>query len=529
MNNMIDFPAIPDTPPMTGASGVWLCSGIPWDREYKNVRLFNNKAEAVTFIKSRAVYSSQTYVPIRNMKVRFNSTADLINININYIMFQNNYKTTEYFMGFITEVNWLSANSCEITFEWDVFQTWFYGCSVQRCFVVREHVNDDTIGAHTVEENIDFGQLKVYSYNQPSYLTDGYKIMVLSAEDWEGNPSDPTFIPASGVIYDNVYEGLIRRVFDGTEEGAQECSTWIETMVKAGHSDSIALIQMSPTICVSGLTYPYLQARPNNLDGYTPRNNKLFVYPYVRLRASNNLGNTHDYRYEFSSEGNAISFDVEGISTTQPALRIVPKNYNGAQYNNEESLTYNNMPQCAWTSNSFYSWFAQNRNSVALGAVGGAMTMVAGAGIAAGLSAVPISALAGASMIYSGGQKLMNLIGSVEDKRQVPDTVQGQVLNDNINFAKDLVMPCFYTMGIRREYAEIIDGYFDIVGYKVNSLKIPNIRGRAAWNYVETDHAVVNGNVARNFIEIMENALNRGITFWHTNDIGNYSLANGIV
>lgn len=523
MDGMIPFPNIPDVAPMTGATGIWLCSGIPWDSEYKNVRLFNNKDEAVAFIKSRAVLSSVEYTPIRNMTVRVDSNADVINRNINYIMFQNNYKTTDYWMAFITDIEWLSANSCRISFTWDVFQTWFYSCSIQRCFTAREHVSDDTIGLHTVEEGMDYGQLKVRFSTQPTTLVDGYSIVVYTAEDYTGSADSPTFVPAEGRIENNIYSALGYRIFTADGTGLDQCNEWFQTMIKNGRADSIAIVQMVPNFCVFKQTQSSNQVRPDNLDGYTPKNNKLFCYPYTRLLVSNNLGNVNEYRYELStgSVPGQIEFELRGFDTTQPCIKTTPLNYNGMARDELNALTYSNIPQCAWVSNAYYSWYAQNRNSLALGVIGSL------GGIATGAMLGGAPGLIGGTI--SASQSVWGSIGAIMDKLQIPSTVKGQVLNDNLNFAQDLVLPLFICQTVRREYAEIIDGFFSKFGYKVNVLKIPNTRGRQSWNYVETKDAIVNGNVGVGFIEIMENALNRGVTFWHTNDVGNYDLPNGAV
>ena len=38
---------------------------------------------------------------------------------------------------------------------------------------------------------------------------------------------------------------------------------------------------------------------PNNLDGYTPKNNKLFTYPFCYLEVGDFSGRSEDYRFEY--------------------------------------------------------------------------------------------------------------------------------------------------------------------------------------------------------------------------------------
>ena len=44
-----------------------------------------------------------------------------------------------------------------ITVQLDVMQTWYFDYTMRKCFVVREHTNDDTIGNNLIEENLATG------------------------------------------------------------------------------------------------------------------------------------------------------------------------------------------------------------------------------------------------------------------------------------------------------------------------------------------------------------------------------------
>ena len=67
-------------------------------------------------------------------------------------------------------------------------------------------------------------------------------------------------------------------------------------------------------------------------------------------------------------------------------------------------------------------------------------------------------------------------------------------------------------------------------GYKVNMVKVPNITGRANWNYVKTINCDVEGNIPVTDLEVIRAMFNRGVTLWHnaTNFL-NYAASNSIV
>ena len=85
-------------------------------------------------------------------------------------------------------------------------------------------------------------------------------------------------------------------------------------------------------------------------------------------------------------------------------------------------------------------------------------------------------------------------------------------------------------MSIKNEYARIIDGYFDMFGYKTNVVKVPNTNHRARWWYTKTIDVNIDGNIPNDDMQKIKNAYNNGITFWrNASEIQNYSLSNPIV
>ena len=88
----------------------------------------------------------------------------------------------------------------------------------------------------------------------------------------------------------------------------------------------------------------------------------------------------------------------------------------------------------------------------------------------------------------------------------------------------------YYQMSIKAEYAKIIDDYFSMFGYKVNSLKLPNIYGRKNWNFVKTIDCNFDGNFPQSDLNEIKNMFNSGITLWHSPDtMYDYSQNNSII
>ena len=83
---------------------------------------------------------------------------------------------------------------------------------------------------------------------------------------------------------------------------------------------------------------------------------------------------------------------------------------------------------------------------------------------------------------------------------------------------------------IRREFAEIIDQFFDRYGYACHKTKIPNIHVRTNWTYTKTKGCQVSGNIPTEAITDIQQIFDNGITFWtNAEHFGDYSLPNNII
>ena len=67
-------------------------------------------------------------------------------------------------------------------------------------------------------------------------------------------------------------------------------------------------------------------------------------------------------------------------------------------------------------------------------------------------------------------------------------------------------------------------------GYKVNTVKSPNITGRRNWNFVKTINCNFDGDIPQNDMIIIKQIFDNGITLWHNpNTIFDYTQNNSII
>lgn len=91
----------------------------------------------------------------KDYKIRFNALIDDI-ISYNYLYYYNDVNDRIYYC-YITDMEYVNDNLTDVTIKTDVFQTYQFDFVYKKCFIEREHVNDDTFGKNVVPENLECG------------------------------------------------------------------------------------------------------------------------------------------------------------------------------------------------------------------------------------------------------------------------------------------------------------------------------------------------------------------------------------
>lgn len=501
--------------PMTPISTFKILSNVPLDNSYSDVIDFLNTEQQRLFFNSKNVFTFNNLTPIKmENAVRIPVVADKI-YNCNYVMWQNSNFKDKWFYGFIKDINYVNVNMCEVIFELDVYQTWLFDYTLKECFVEREHVSDDTIGKHLVDENLEIGEY-VYRNAHYSGLMGNSKIIAATSVNNEG-------VWTQGVMYAGIYSGLSLIAFDTVENA----NLYLTYLGNHNLQDAVTSLYMCPSNFVGDSTHTGVrtyglteQKNYTDINGYIPKNNKLFTYPYNFLYVTNLHGNSAEYRYEFFSD---VACDFHATGHGMPGVQIVlePVGYKNVGINYNESLTLDGFPQCAFTNDSYKAWLAQNSSSLAVSNMSSALAFAGGVGAIAtgGISL-------GAGVAASGALlSIQNTLAQKKKAQAQPPQTHGNQSNIT-NFAMGVQDFCFMPASITKEYAEIIDNYFSMFGYQVNLVKIPNVKGRPSWNYVKTQKCSITSNIPFGDVVKLKEIFNKGITIWHGDYVGDYSRVN---
>ena len=530
---------------------------VPLENDYKHTLYFNNAEEQENYFKGRKVAQYDDFnfqrkdEPIRVPEIDsmglVTDYAYLINSGVNYVMYKNAAHENKWIYAFITDIRYISEGVVEIEIETDVIQTYFFKYTVKPSFVEREHVSDDTVGKHTIEEGLETGEYVTNKHSSDDNLN---KLHIVWGTTVNSNGNN-----VQGNLYNGVYSGL--KYYSLAQADFESVNSVLKLYDNMGKADAIQCIFMAPKFLIededgtagvqgTNTEKSYIKTfyKSYDLDGYSPHNNKLKCFPFNYLMVSNNNGNAAVYPYEYFDEKEGegqVYFEVAGALTPGCSIRAIPMYYKGVDKNHEEGLNLGKYPICNWNSDVYINWLTQNSINVggvqidsdqmAIGsaAMGSLMQIMGGMG----LMATGSGAIAGGSMIASGiGGGITGISNAVMQQKQhqmMPPQAKGNTNCGDVITAQKANTFHFYEMSIKQEFAMIIDRYFDMFGYKVNMIKRPNKCHRSRYWYTKTIDVNIDGKIPNKDIQIIKNCYNNGITFWRNPDeIQKYNLDNEI-
>lgn len=481
--------------------------------------------------------------------------------HLNYCYYRNRAHGNRRFYCFVTNMEYASDEVTLVTIETDYYQTYQFDYTLQPCFVERETVSDDSIGAHTVPEGLNLGEFVTNgSFNRIPICSVGDGATIIGVTEIDFLPNNEQYM--QNVTLKTIYGGVNSGIYllAVQPRASESLIALINAYDKAGKSSSILFMYVYPWTALENYRYqsgvldnaghrfynvgsmvgdlPATNTtipRPTAINDYNPKNNKLFTYPYCYLLCDNNNGGTSVYHYE--DFGSNIVFSLGLSMGIGCPSRLYPQNYkmtNGANY--QYGLTGGKLPTAAWASDAYTNWLTQNAVSIentnltagitTMGAIGSGAIAVATGGAAAGLSAAAIALGAGTNVL----NQIAELNNEDYKASLVPPQAKGDVASGDLTFASGRAEFTVIPMSIKAENARIIDDYFSMFGYKVNRLKAANLDSRENWNYIKTVGAIVTGQIPNEAAEALRDMFDSGITFWHKpNNFLNYSLSNAII
>ena len=552
---------------ITPQGSVYLCK-TPLENDYKNQLTFANATAQQNYFTNLVVKTGTDYTYIKkDSTITVNYPIDEI-IDCNYLFYVNTGFSNKYYYCFITNMEYVNENATRLFIETDVFQTYQFNIVKKSCFVEREHVNDDTIGNNTIKENLDLGEYVINDYDVlDEYGGSGHIFIGVTKlpddidviKNIRVHQSGSTYY-INDTTYNGIYNGLCYLAFRTNLDAAN----FIEMMDIKGLADAIVNVFIIPesiwNLAATSSSWKYVEVIlaigntqvdlsfftalvptsatetvmlsnktinvNSTLNGYTPKNNKLFTKQFNYLYITNNIGGDVTYAYE-DFVNNIPKLRIIGAICPGASVRLIPENYkkldtSGSTEHNvlmSYGLQGGKYPTCSWSSDTYTNWLTQQ-------SVNNQITLERGVGIGLGAIISPAAAVGGA--IAGALEGMTDMTGLRPEI--TPPQAKGNINTGDVTYSASMNRFAYFQMSIRYEYAKRIDDYFSAFGYRVNEFKIPNLEGRTNWNYVKTRECTFEGDIPQIYLNKIKEIFNNGITLWHNaSTFLDYSQSNTIV
>lgn len=550
---------------MVSPQGVVYLGTVPWCQDYRHV-YYDALGNAPSIISSFCNLSTEGYTYIRESSdIRVPYNADDI-YGINYCVYRNNNK---WFFAFVNTITYVNNNTSLLHLEEDIWQTWGASITWHACFVAREHVNSDNIGEHLINEPAFPFELTTTKQDFIDYSTDNVIIVMTNAKPHIKDGSsmfvaqNESNIDGSDAVSGGRYAGIFQGAKPYAFTNPATAGHFLDNLNKAGAAESVCAVFLFPEDYldysddsheVLEFTSTKQQSRryiaPKTCGGgYVPRNKKLLTFPYSFTSIAGMNGSELTIQYE-KNRNATDSFQIDMVQKipfdpSATAFVTVP-DYDGAadgstSVNGEYVIGVPCAPQLSWVYGSYQNWVAQNRAAMELQernigisfalSQGGATVALIAAGLLAGGPVGLVGSLAyfgaSAGAVGNAVKGYNNLQSEVEVQKKIPNHVMAATTDNNL-YAINHEGFIIRSKSLMADYARSLDAFFDQFGYEVDVMKVPNRTGRPSWNYVKTVGANVGGNIPADRLQAINASLDSGVTFWHTTDVGNYSLSNGL-
>lgn len=521
---------------------------VPIEIDNRNQLTFATKQSQYNYFNNLPSVSEDDFTYQRkDSTIRYPGHIDNLR-QYNYCMYQNENYNDKWFYAFITRMDYINDNMTLISITTDVWQTWQFELNWKRSFVEREHVNNDTIGLHTYPEDVETGEYivnSVYVDGQMDDFLNDCTYVIGSTVKYSETESKFPF--TGGNQYNGLYSGVRYYTVSGinTEANVNLINHMLQKYAENGQSDTITGIFIIPKVLapnatstspseVASSTGPYTYSfnfpKTYGLNGYTPKNNKMYTYQFCYLIGSNSNGNDNTYRYEDFASSNC-TFKVSGVLTPGGSVRCVPTNYKGTSENDMEAITLGKYPICNYAVDMYTNWLTQNSINIGGTNITSDELSLARNTFNTGLGIKTSKTLTGMISDAVGG--VFDIANSLIAQKQhslIPPSVQGNLNCGDVITSDSKNNFRFYRMSIKKEYAEKIDNFLSMFGYKIATTKVPNITGRQNWNFVQTRGCNVTANIPQEDLQEIKNIFNNGVTLWHNpSTFLDYSQNNAII
>lgn len=374
----------------------------------------------------------------------------------------------------------------------------------------------------------------VIPINQGGYVLNGMAqsvVFIICTNEW--------YIPLMNSLQQETYSDYIISCFSVPKLAVQDFMN--DTNRLETFQGDVFVLQ-NPNQYTQNPVLKTLVSTPSNIDGYTPRNQKLRTYPYMYLGFNPSNGSTKVYRYEDFLNGTP-QFKIISEVNPNPSIYFIPQNYRGSNGDSMSDIaSLNGYPTLSSRNDYYNSWLAQNSEIISLqmqqeqynyevGQYQTGLNMFNSMFGAIGNPSQAMGIISGAMQLgineVNHDFYIKQQMAQIEKQALLPDKVNMSSSNATLIGYNLIDKNIFTRYTIKSQFAKRIDKYFDMYGYLTNTVKTPNLNNRPNWNYIKTIGVNILGDIPQQDLQTIKQFFDNGITLWHnTNTFLDYSQNN---
>lgn len=504
-----------------------LCKLSNLPNDYEHTINFNSKSSQLSY------FASKTIISINDINIQSDGARNFIVIpyslaeinSVDYCYFNNDYINGKTQFYFITKRIFKGKKSTQIELQLDVFNTYMFDYTFNKCFVVREHSS-----LNYIDEPINTGFYKTVSSGiATAGLFDRWHIVLGLTTNMLG---EPTYnIRKIGNLVSPLYHVAISSDYINV---GYEINSSLALLAEKGKLDAVQYAFMFPSAFLTlgeapagnanwnevvGVTSKTISVNTSAvLDGYSPTNSKCYNYPYSFTRLTTSDGNSVVFKRNLQADSSTLQFRLNCLFSPNGYVTMIPLNYDGVGVNYGQALSFGEFPVLGWIGNTYSNWIAQHRNSVVSQQLGGLVNL--------GISMAKQDVIGG----IMSSTAILQQTATREDMKVIPPQTGGTLALNGMSVANNTFGCIVEKVSVYKDKAKELDGYFSMYGYKVNEFKVPSINTRSNFNYIQMENINLNTNgIPKDDLQILKNIYRQGTTIWHIDNgakIGNYIVEN---
>ena len=535
-------------PTITPNGTVKLLKNVPFTNNYAHSIYFASVSDQVAYMNSKVdkTLTAQNYIKEESGSIKLQAQEENAR-DWNYMMWENPDlggtpapANTRWMYAFITQIDFVSPKVVRIHYEIDVLQTYaLFNVTFKQCLIERRHTSTDTVGAHIEPEPVTFTNQKLLHRRSGDFFTKSYsswRPLVFSSFNVVLGQGVKVWGERGGL-----FQGMCVNVFRSfsdletylagiSDQTYNEFTKNIVAMIAVpaefakiqGDSTDTAPYGVLDVDAVHSGNFYVPVYDSGEIDGYTPKNNKLFTFPYNCMHITNNEKDQMDLRYEFMKTTNVD--DVKSARfhfsvAIQPSfeIRVMPYGYGGLGQGDkdyEHSITISDFPIVPWIADAYTQWLGTSKIGMYLSLLGTApgigISMAKGDPIGVGMG------------IANGANALGNFLDAQTNAQMASDGLHtGSASALMVDGGKDFLtfQKCLNEYDARR-----IDDFFTAFGYAINRIGTPNFtNGRKNQHYIKTNGCMVEGACPAEYAGKICSIFDSGVTWWDKDHVGQYN------